>query len=134
MDKTILYPFAGALAGGLATWFTVWGRKRYAQIDVERRKEEAPLAVLERAIAQRDAQLSQFLGAHMENDRQDRDRLIKTLTAIEGTLTNLNSEMLEHRAEERERTAKIHDRFNSINDKLSEIKGQGARRYPNGEV
>ena len=129
MDRTIVLTLISGIAVPVVGYMLYKWR---AQVDVERRKEEAPLAVLERAIAQRDAQLSQFLGAHMENDRQDRDRLIKTLTAIEGTLTNLNSEMLEHRAEERERTAKIHDRFHSINDKLSEIKGQGARRFPNG--
>lgn len=128
MDKTI----ALSLISGIAVpvvGFLIYRLR--AQVDVERKKEEAPLAILERAIAQRDAQLSQFLGAHMENDRQDRDRLIKALTSIEATLVNLNSEMLEHRAEERERTAKIHDRFNSINDKLSEIKGQG-QRFKNG--
>lgn len=129
MDKTLIYPFAAALAGGLTTWFMVWGRKRTAQVEMEKRQEEAPLAALERVLNQQQ----NFLEELLKSDKRDREESLKALTEIAGTLRTMHGEMVEHRAEERERTAKIHDRFNSINDKLSEIKGQGARRYPNGE-
>lgn len=126
MDKTLVMPIIGALAGGLTTWFMVWAKKRTAQVEVEKRQEEAPLVALERVLGQQQA----FMGEHLKNDREDRAQVVKALTQITESLRALNDDMVEHRQEERERTASLHERFNGMNEKmghmdskLSEVRG-----------
>lgn len=103
--------------------------ERVRELESRERERQAQLA--EMAAARN--QLQQFMGNHLEHDRQEREnhaRLLNEITLAQKehviALRTISEDINAHRQEERDRASKVFDRLENLRVQIAEARGPHA--------
>jgi len=101
----------------VVTALGVWAHRKRTAIDTGK----IPMNVLAATISRQDAQMEKLLTNHLEHDRQEREEMIKSLSAIRSgeelivtALKEVAESVKDARAEASVRSSKLHERINAM--------------------
>lgn len=117
--------FLAAVAGPLFGWIVyqlraktdVWRMSKQSEISAI----QAPFAVLQKALEQRDRQITELMARehvvltnHLAHDAEDRRAVVKALTELTSTQRELTEMIRDDRVASAAQREKIHDRLNQL--------------------